>query len=376
MHPTPTRRRTRLSLGLAALGLATAALASGAPAAGGATHRTTIAVESPPPTPVSLSETGSTLLYPLFNAWAPAYEGAHHSVTVSTAGTGSGTGITEALGGTADIGASDAYLSPTEMAQDKQARNIPLAISAQFVAYNLPGLSAPLHLDAPVLASIYQGKVTKWNAPAIAALNKGVHLPATAIVPLHRSDSSGDTFLFTSYLSKGDPSGWGRTVSYGTTVNWPSVPGALGEEGNSGMLAGCQATPGCVAYIGISYAAKATQAHLSTASLKNAEGQYEQPTAEAVKAEAAGVAGHTPANGVVSMVDVKAAGGYPIVNYEYAIVRATQSDPAKAQALRSLLEWIISPAGGNDAKFLDPVQFQPLPGPVATASDHQIKGIK
>ena len=105
-------------------------------------------------------------------------------------------------------------------------------------------------------------------------------LPSLPIVTLHRSDSSGDTFLFTTYLSKTDPSGWGTKIGYNTTVPWPNAPGALGETGNSGMVSGCKATPGCVAYVGISYQTQALQAGLGYAALQNAKGQYELPTAD------------------------------------------------------------------------------------------------
>ena len=130
-------------------------------------------------------------------------------MTIQTAGTGSGTGISEAENGTIDIGASDAYLSPSVVSANPDLKNIPLAISAQVAAYNVPGITAHLKLSGKVLSEIYQGQITKWNDSAIASANPGVTLPATPIVTLHRSDSSGDTFLWTSYLSKADPSGWG-----------------------------------------------------------------------------------------------------------------------------------------------------------------------
>ena len=149
------------------------------------------------------------------------------------------------------------------------------------MAYNIPGVTAHLKLTGKVLSQIYQGKITTWNNSAIASLNPGVTLPATPIVTLHRSDSSGDTFLFTPYLSKADPIGWGTKIGYNTTVPWPNAPGALGETGNSGMVTGCKATPGCVAYIGISYQTQALQAGLTYAQLGNGKGQYVLPTPSA-----------------------------------------------------------------------------------------------
>jgi phosphate transport system substrate-binding protein len=183
-------------------------------------------VPAPPSSPVSLTETGSSLLYPLWNLWGPAYTRAWPSVTISTASTGSGTGIAQTLAGVANVGASDAYLSPAQLAANKSALNIPLAISSQFVAYNVKGVKN-LKLSGKVISQIFQGKITTWNAPAIAKLNKGTTLPATPIVTIHRADGSGDTFLFTQFLSATDPGGWGSKIPFGTTVPWPAVTGAL-----------------------------------------------------------------------------------------------------------------------------------------------------
>ncbi|BBY38772.1 hypothetical protein MMAN_29060 [Mycobacterium mantenii] len=171
---------------------------------------------TPASSPVTLSETGSTLLYPLFNLWGPAYHDKYSNVTITTQGTGSGTGISQAAAGAVAVGASDAYLSEGDMAAHKGLMNIALAISAQQVNYNLPGVTEHIKLNGKVLAGMYNGTVKTWNDPQITGLNPGVNLPATPVVPLHRSDGSGDTFLFTQYLSKQDPDGWGRSPGFGT----------------------------------------------------------------------------------------------------------------------------------------------------------------
>jgi phosphate transport system substrate-binding protein len=324
----------------------------------------------------TVSETGSTLLYPLFNLWASGYGQSYPSVSIQTAGTGSGTGITDATDGTADIGASDAYLSSSELTAAPTLRNIPLAISAQLITYNVTGVTAHLKLTGKVLSEIYQGKVTNWDNAALKSLNPGVTLPNLPIVTLHRSDSSGDTFLFSSFLSSTDANGWGKSVGFNTTLTFPNAPGALGEDGNSGMVSGCKATPGCVAYVGVSYLTQALQSGLGYAQLQNADHQWELPTAAAINAEAAGFANTTPANGSVSMIYVKSKGGYPIINYEYAIVNAKQSSSGTAKSIRSVLEWAINAKDGNDATYLAQVNFQPLPSSVATQSLKQIKKIK
>ncbi len=327
------------------------------------------------PSSGSLTETGSTLLYPLFNLWVGGYTQKFPKVQMQTAGTGSGTGISDAENGTIDIGASDAYLAPSVSTSNPDLKNIPLAISAQIVAYNVPGVLSHLKLSGKVLSAIYQGQITKWNASQITSLNPGVTLPSIPIVTLHRSDSSGDTFLFTTYLSKTDPSGWGSKIGFNTTVPWPSAPGALGENGNSGMVTGCKATPGCIAYVGISYLTQALQAGLGYASLQNAKGQYEVPTQASINAEAAAFVKKTPANGTISLIYGQASGGYPIINYEYAIVSTHQQSSSTAKNMRSFLEWAINSKDGSATSYLAQVNFQPLPSKVEAQSLKQILGI-
>jgi phosphate transport system substrate-binding protein len=326
----------------------------------------------------SLTETGSTLLFPLFGTWSTDYQKLYDTkssparITITTGGTGSGTGITDAATGTVNIGASDAYLSSADMSQYPGLLNIPLAISAQQINYNLPGVKK-LNMDAAVLAQIYAGKITNWNDAAIKAINPGVSLPSMKIVTLHRADSSGDTFLFTSYLNAQDPSGW-PSSNVSTSISWPSVPGALAETGNSGMVAGCAANKGCIAYIGISYLQKTQAAGLGTASLKNAAGKYLQPTSTTISAAADALTAKTPANGTLSLINGPASGGYPIVNYEYAIVKTKQPNATQAEDIRAFLHWIVHD-GQNATTYLDPVNFQPLPGHVVTQSDAQIAKI-
>jgi phosphate transport system substrate-binding protein len=316
------------------------------------------------------------LLYPLWNLWVAGYNDKFPHVTIQTAGTGSGTGISDATNGTADIGASDAYLSPSDVTATPDLLNIPLAISSQLVAYNIPGVTAHLKLTGKILSEIYQGTITNWSNSAITSINSGVKIPSTPIVTLHRSDSSGDTFLFTQFLSKADPSGWGAKIAYNTTVPWPNAPGALGETGNSGMVTGCKATPGCVAYIGISYQTQVLQAGLGYAQLANAKGNYELPVPASIGAEAAYFVKKTPANGTISMIYGGAESGYPIINYEYAIVTSNQSSTSTGKAIRSVLEWAINKNDGNSATYLNQVNFQPLPAKVTAQSLAQIKKIK
>jgi len=323
---------------------------------------------------MTLSETGSKDLYPLMNSWAAAYHEKYPNVTITAEGTVSGTGISQAAAGAVNIGASGSYLSESDMAAHPGLMNIALAVSSVHVNYNLPGITEHLKLNGKVLAAMYQGTIKTWNDPQIAALNPGVNLPATPVVPVHRTDAAGsaDTFAFTQYLSKQDPDGWGKSPGFGTTVDFPAKPGALGENG---MAAGCAETPGCVAYLDNSYQDLATQKGLGEAQLGNASGNYLLPDAQSVQAAAAGFASQTPANQVISLVNGPAANGYPIVNYEYAIVYSKQKDRAVAQTMQAFLHWVVT--DGSSPSFLDRVHIYllPLPEAVVKLSDAQIAKI-
>ncbi len=330
----------------------------------------------------TISETGSSLLAPQAQAWANAYHLANQDVTVTIESTSSGQGIAAASAGTADIGASDAYLSSGDLVQSPTLLNIALTVSAQTVIYNLPGLGQGSHvsLDGQVLAEIYRGTIQFWDDPGITGLgtNKGLSLPHLKIVPLHRSGSSGDTFLFTSYLSTQDP-GWDNQIGYGTTALWPSVPGtagtpaAAGEASSTAMLTACENTPGCVGYNGISYLSRALAGRLGYAGLKNNAGAYPLPTAPAIKAAVASFVPLTPPGETISMIDGPATSGYPIVNYEYAVVKSVQPDAAKASALRAFLRWVITT--GNGPSYLKDLGFQPLSGPLVTLGEQQVAEI-
>ena len=217
------RSRMLLTVLVAALVLGLTACGSGAAGRAGAP----LAAASDGSPAASLTETGSTLLSPLMQTWAAAYQRQFPDVTVKTAATNSTAGIDDASAGTADIGTSDAYLSSGNLVKNPALVNIPLVISAQQVDYNLPGLGAGIHLNlnGSVLAGMYEGTITTWNDPAITTLNRGVPLPPIKVVPMHRLGGSGDTFLFSSYLSTQDAV-WNRTIGYGTTVAWPPVPDA------------------------------------------------------------------------------------------------------------------------------------------------------
>jgi phosphate transport system substrate-binding protein len=324
-----------------------------------------------------LLETGSTLLYPLMNLWVAAYQAENHDVEITTQGTGSGTGISQAIAGTAQIGASDAYMADAQM-KSSPMLNIPLAISAQQINYNIPGLNnVHLNLSGPVLAGIYSGDVKSWADAKIKALNPKIasRLPDKPIIPIHRADGSGDTFIFTQYLTKSTPS-WSNSVGYGTTVSWPSVANAVGATGNPGMVQACQTTPYSIAYIGVSFIDETNKAGLGYAALQNRSGKFVLPTLATIGAAAKALDGQTPKDERMSLIFAPGAESYPIINYEYAIVNPKQSDPSTTPALKKFLSWAIDPNGGQQSRFLDAVHFLPLPETIAKLSRQQIDQVQ
>jgi phosphate transport system substrate-binding protein len=324
----------------------------------------------------TLTETGSTLLYPLFQRWIPDYMGQTRGVTLTAAATGSGTGIAAAISGDARIGASDAYMSDEQAEQNRKLVNIPLAISAQTVNYNLPGLNdAKLKLDGPTLAGIYAGRITEWDAVPIAAMNPEIKLPHQTIVPIRREDASGDTFIFTQFLDFSTPS-WEDKIGYGTDVSWPPVAGEKAATGNDGMVQALATTPYSVAYIGVSFRDAVTKAGLGTAPLKNQNGKFVLPTADTISAAASELDPRTPKDERLSLVFAPGDGSYPLINYEYVVVSTKQADPTTATALQRFLLWAVSIEGGNAPKYLDPVGFIPLPDFIRALSEKQIKEIE
>jgi phosphate transport system substrate-binding protein len=352
------------------------------------------AAGSPKPAPgkVTLTETGSSLIFTAFQGWASGYQKTYPNVTITPAKTSSGIGIADVTttqkNMLVNIGASDAFLSSGNLVQHPDLLNIPLAIAAQEVFYNLPEvpLSKHLQLDGQVLAEMYDGQITNWNDPRIKALNPGVSLPNLAVVPVHRNPAlepnTGDNFLFTSYLSTTGYKTWNHDYGYGTSVAWPAGIGTVPEaKGNSGMVQKCQQVRGCVAYIGISYqsAAQSGQNPLGYAMLRNKAGNYLLPTPATVQAAVQPFIAATPPNESISLVNGPAGNGYPIVNYEYAIVNADQPDATVAADIRAFLYWVVTTGNvtdGSSTNYLASSNFQPLPPVVRQLAEQQIARIR
>ena len=301
----------------------------------------------------SITGAGSTLVQPLVGEWASGFA-SRSGTSVNYSGVGSGTGIADISKGLVDFGASDAPLNPTQAAGCPGCTQIPWALSATGVGYNLPGVRR-LHLSGAVLAAIYQGQIQTWNAPQIKALNPGVNLPSTKITPVFRSDGSGDTYAFTQYLSSVSGS-WRSSVGYGTAVSFPT--GASGK-GNSGVAQVVESTPGAVAYIAVPYL---IGQHLPAAAVRNAAGKYEFPNLSNI--ENAAQSGRLGAGNAITIVNparrYKIA--YPISTFTYVIVKP-------GQANNGLVKQFIKYALGPGHSFGANIDFAPLPKAVRNADN-------
>ncbi len=317
---------------------------------------------------VTITEAGSSLLYPVFNSWAGNYTNA----TIQPAAGGSGLGISQAITGQTDIGASDAYLPSATANANPYVMNIPILISYQYIAYNFPSTvtsngvplnSIHLNLSADIIAGIYMGKITNWNDPAIAAANPGVTFPDHTILPIHRSDGSGDSFMFTSFLSKGN-STWNSTIGASTAPNWPSVQQALTGNGNTGIIATMNSNPYSIGYIAATYNATVTSDGFGIAYLQNQAGNYVAPTVSNVVSAAGQYLSAIPPSGTIALQYAPGATSYPIADMEYVIVKQNQTSQAKATAMQDFLKWAVSSSGGSQSKYLDPLNLAPLPSSV------------
>ncbi|MBV9603807.1 MAG: phosphate ABC transporter substrate-binding protein PstS [Solirubrobacterales bacterium] len=313
----------------------------------------------------TLTGAGSTLVAPIEAEWATAW-GTATGNNVTYAPVGSGSGYKDIAGGQVDFGASDAPLSVYQTPPCANCVQIPWALTATGVSYRIDGLRLPrhtnLHLTGPVLAKIYLGQITNWSDPAIRALNKGAHIPSTPITVLWRSDSSGDTYAFTRYLS--DVSGsFASRVGSSTAVSFPV---GVGARGNSGMASATSGTNGSIAYIAVSYL---IAQRLPAIGIKNAGGRYVVPNLSAIEAAAAAFHSVPPGNQVTIVNPPRRAkSAYAISTYTYAIVPTTAPNGA-------LLQSFIGYALGAGQRFGPSLDFAPLPKAVLNAARATVASI-
>ena len=314
-----------------------------------------------------LTGAGATFPQPIYDRWRADYA-AKTGVKINYQSIGSGGGIKQFTEQTVDFGASDAPMSDDELAKLKApAFHIPTVLGAVVITYNLPELAKPLNLSGDVIAGIFLGKIAKWNAPEIAALNKGVKLPNKDILVVHRSEASGTTYVFTDYLTSVSAA-WKGGPGRGKEVQWPVGLGGKGNEGVTGMV---KQTPGSLAYVELAFA---RQNKLPYAAVKNAAGDLVLPSIESITAAGAGVATKLPANTDfrVSLVNPPGKDAYPVSAWTFILIYQTQTDVAKGKKLIDFLKWAIHD-GQASAASLD---YAPLPKNIVAMLDKRLTNVK
>ncbi len=300
---------------------------------------------------------GSTFIYPMFSKWSNEYHKMHPQIELNYQSIGSGGGIQQLLAGTVEIGASDAPLNDEQIAAAEKAHgpvvHLPEAMGAVAVTYNVPGVSATLNFTGDVIANIFLGHITKWDDPAIKALNPGVDLPDRPIIVVHRADGSGDTYIFVDYLCKVS-SEWNSKVGRSTSVNWPVGIGAKGNEGVTGQI---ERTPFSIGYVTLIYA---LQNNVPFGAVKNKAGYYIHPTIESVSDAAANAAKIVPKDLRFSITDAPGKTSYPISSATWLIVYVNQSNYTVAKEAVQFLHWVLT-KGQEMEPALD---YAPIPKPI------------
>ena len=313
---------------------------------------------------VSLNGAGATFPYPLYSKWIDEYRGVNPAVRINYQSIGSGGGVRQIVAGTVDFGASDV---PTEPGEERGAAgsilHLPTAVGCVVVSYNLMGVSAPLRLTPEVLASIYLGEITRWNAPALAAVNADSKLPDQPIVVVCRTDGSGTTAIFTRYLAAVSPA-WRERVGAGKSVRWPVGVGAKGNEGVTGQL---QATPGAIGYTELAYA---TQNGLPRAAIKNRAGRFVQPSAAAATAAAEAVA--MPPTLQASLEEAPGDGAYPLAAYTYLLLYEDAPEARRGEALARFVWWAIH----DGQRFAPSLDYAPLPPRVVSEVETTLRRLR
>jgi phosphate transport system substrate-binding protein len=321
-----------------------------------------LALVAMPAAAQSLTGAGATFPYPIYSKWFDAYK-QKTGVEINYQSIGSGAGIQQVKAGTVDFGASDAALSNDRLKEmPRKVVHFPTVAGAVVLAYNLPGAPAGLKLTPEAVTGIYMGRITTWNDKAIAAVNPGVTLPAVPILPVHRSDGSGTTNIFTTYLSLVS-SEWKELVGANTAVSWPSGVGGKGNEGVAGMV---RQTPGAIGYVELAYA---KQNQLPVAWVRNKSGQFVEPTLASTTAAVSASAQSLAKDVRNPIANASGAEAYPISGLTFLLVYQDSKDAARGKALAQFISWAIHD-GQEMAEGLD---YARLPDAVVKVNEATLK---
>jgi phosphate transport system substrate-binding protein len=339
---------------------------------------------------VIINGAGATFPFPLIDTWRVEYQSVNPSVSINYQSIGSGGGVRQFTERTVDFGASDAPLTEEEMqalSSSSTPVHIPETIGSVVAAYNIPGIDKGVKLTGPVLADIFAGKITRWDDTRIKELNPELPLPSADIVTVHRSDGSGTTFIWTSYLSQVSPE-WNQTVGAGKSVQWTVGLGAQGNEGVSNTIL---STPNSIGYVELTYA---LTTDMDYASLMNRAGNFVEPTVNSTLAAvqaaiimngtastngtssaAIGLPGGDQSWTHVSLLDAPGTDSYPIASFSYLLLYKEMStninNMEKAQALAQFVNWAIT----DGQQFASPLHYVPLPESVVQHNQQTLRSL-
>ncbi|MGH7579390.1 MAG: phosphate ABC transporter substrate-binding protein PstS [Gemmatimonadales bacterium] len=302
-----------------------------------------------------LTGAGATFPNPIYTKWFDAYA-KETGVRINYQSIGSGGGIRQFTEGTVDFGATDGPMTDEQIeGVDGNVLHIPTVMGSVVLTYNLAGTgNAKLRLDAPTIADIFLGRLTKWNDSRIAQLNPDAKLPDQDIIVVHRSDGSGTTYVFVDYLSKVS-SEWEKRVGKATSVNWPV---GLGGKGNEGVTQQVKQSDGAIGYVELIYAI-ANQ--LPYADVKNPAGEFVEPSLKSVTAAAAATTLPPDTDFRVSITNAEGPGAYPISSFTWLLVQPQPRDSAKGERIKAFVDWMLQPEAQRMAADL---HYAPLPVPV------------
>lgn len=304
---------------------------------------------------------GATFPYPLYSKWFSEYSKAHAGIEFNYQSIGSGGGIKQVLAQTVDFGATDAPMTDDELKQAKTPiHHVPTVLGAVTVAYNVKGIATGLNLDGETIGKIFLGTITKWNDAAIAKLNPKVKLPATDILVVRRSDGSGTTFVYTTFLAATSAE-FKEKVGAGKNVTWPT---GVGAKGNEGVTALVSQTDGAIGYVELAYA---NQNKLSVASVKNLKGEFVKPSVDAISKAAANVK-DAAGDLRISVINSDAKGAYPISSFTWLLLPENAASPALKE-VRNFLQWAMK----DGQKMAASLDYAPLPKKLAEAITKKFK---
>jgi phosphate transport system substrate-binding protein len=315
---------------------------------------------------VLINGAGATFPNPIYAKWFDEYHKIHPDVSINYQSLGSGAGIRQLLAGTVDFGASDVPMTDEQLQQAKvKILHFPTVLGAVVPTYNIPGITQELKFTPDVLAGIFLGKIKKWNDAALVKANPGVKLPDDDIVPVHRSEGSGTTFVWTDYLSKVDPE-WKTKVGAGASVNWPAGLGAKGNEGVAGLV---KQTPNSFGYVELIYA---IQNQMSYGTVRNASGAFIKANLNSVTKAAAAVSKSMPEDFRVSITNAPAKDAYPIATFTWLLIPSTISDPEKRAGITGFVRWMLR----DGQKMTEALSYAPLPREVVTKEEKALSQVK